>query len=69
MRDGYKFFCSTGDSIVVIRASSRVEPAGSSGQLALSFSKGVVFEKNAAAAGLERLRKVCASVNGASRMV
>ena len=45
------------DNIVVLRAASRAEPGGSAGQLSLSLSKGVVFEKNAAAAGLERLRK------------
>ena len=43
---------------MVIRAASRVEPSSSQGQLQLSFSKGVIFEKNVAATGMERLRKV-----------
>ena len=46
------------DNIVVLRAASRAPPPRAQGSLSLSFSKGFVFDANAANKLLERLRKV-----------
>lgn len=50
--------CNADDNIVVLRAASRAEPPRTQGNLSLSFSKGIVFDANAANRLLERLRKV-----------
>lgn len=47
------------DNIVVLRAASRAEPPTGTGSLSLSFSKGIVFDSNAANRSLEHLRKAC----------
>lgn len=50
--------CGADDNIVVLRAASRAEPQRGQGSLSLNFSKGIVFDTNAANRLLERLRKV-----------
>lgn len=45
------------DNIVDLRASSRLKPIRSDGQLSLSLSKGVIYDQNLAQRQLERLRK------------
>lgn len=52
-----EFLFLADDNIVVLRAASRAEPQRGQGSLSLNFSKGIVFDANAAGRLLERLRK------------
>ncbi|GBF91624.1 hypothetical protein Rsub_04364 [Raphidocelis subcapitata] len=52
-----EFLFLADDSVVNVRAASRAEPGIASGRLALSFEKGIVFERNRAREQLEELRK------------
>jgi hypothetical protein len=65
-----EFLFFKGDSIVNIRAASRVQPPASglrSGRLGLSFTEGVVFDRRALCGRVVvRLSSCCAAVPGAA---